>query len=113
MNLRTTRKVLSENLDALMLAKGWSAPVLERKSGVSDSTINNIRSGGFNGTVDTIQGIAAAFGLPPWALLVPGLGVNCNGQELNQLLERYIKASDEGRIAILRLALSEATLGGR
>ena len=104
------RSVLSQNLSALMKHHHWTGKHLQARSGVSSSTIDNIRRDRINATITNVAKIAQAFGMPAWALLAPGLDVTSSGPDLSGLLQDYLRSSSDGRTAIRRLALSEANL---
>lgn len=71
------REVLAANLKALMSASTSlrTLPELIAATGgkVTNGTLDRIRRAESATTVDTLEPIAAAFGLEPWQLLVPGL----------------------------------------
>lgn len=108
MNKRHATEILAENLKALMVHNNLSAPELQDKSGVGRSTINNIKNCSYSASAETIQKLAAFFRLPAWALFVPGLDVTLKGDDLVNLITRFLGADDGGRDAVLRFALSES-----
>ena len=59
-------------------------------------------------TTKTIEGIAAAVGIPLWQLMVPGLPMELLGSaRLTKLIENYRDAPAEGRAQVERIAESE------
>lgn len=70
------RDVLRQNLKALLQSDHGpnSQSELFRKSGVAQATIGRILSAkGENARIETIDRLAAAFGLQGWQLMVPGM----------------------------------------
>lgn len=68
------REILSANLTALMAAKGLtSIKKLANASSVSTGTVDRARRGIVGVSVDQLDGLASAFGLEPWQLLVEGV----------------------------------------
>ncbi|ACV60062.1 helix-turn-helix domain-containing protein [Alicyclobacillus acidocaldarius] len=57
-------KIVSNNLRALRLARGWSISELERRSGVAKGTISQLESGYGNPTVATLWSLASALSVP-------------------------------------------------
>ncbi|WP_265444519.1 helix-turn-helix domain-containing protein [Flexivirga meconopsidis] len=52
--------------------RGMSAAELARRSGVSKATLSSLESGGANPTIDTLDAVAVALGIPLSDLLVRG-----------------------------------------
>jgi transcriptional regulator with XRE-family HTH domain len=69
---KTIEEVVAENLTRLRAFTGVSQ---ERLAGndMSQSTVGRILTGSVSAGIDTIEVLAARFGLKPWQLLVPGL----------------------------------------
>ncbi len=72
---KKTVLILARNVEREMNARGWKQPQLAKKSGVSQTNISSLLrilhnpDAEPNPTLDTIQGIARAFGASPSVLL--------------------------------------------
>lgn len=108
MSKQPAREVLRDNLDRLMSNHGLIAKTLQPKTGVGRSTINNIRHNAINATVNNVEALADALGVPTWAMFLPDLDVAVKGHELEELLSCFLASSPEGRTALVRLAAFEA-----
>lgn len=85
---------------------------LAQRSGVSKSNLGylvNYRDGSDrHPTTKTIEGIAAALGVPLWQLMMPGLPLELlESQRLTRLVENYRDAPAEGKALVERIAESE------
>lgn len=69
------REVVSENLKSLMLHHEHltSQSEIARKSGIPQRTVGRIVHGEVQANLSSLVGLATAFGIEPWQLLVPGL----------------------------------------
>jgi len=67
--------VLAQNLKALMQSKAGpkSQLALAKKSGVGQATIGRILREETAASIDTVEEIAAAYGLQAWQLMVAGM----------------------------------------
>ena len=67
------RDILAANLRALIADRPEYAShaALVKASGVSNGTLGRIRNAEVATTLDQLEGLAAAFGIEPWELLVP------------------------------------------
>lgn len=74
------RDVIADNLKALRAAvpRYKSRPVWIEKTGVPNGPLGRIENATTNFGVDYLDGLAGAFGLAAWQLLVPGLKVSTN-----------------------------------
>ncbi len=74
----STRRTLAVNLGRLMDESEALKTIkqLSAQTGVSTGTIDRIRRGQVSVGVDNLDAIAAAFGLEPWQMLVPGIKAN-------------------------------------
>lgn len=68
--------MVAENIRVLKKHSGLSNIKLAAKCGVSEGTINRAMSGKTASQIDSIESIAAAFGLHGWQLMIPGLDPN-------------------------------------
>ena len=105
-----TRAALAANVRTLMAAVGWSQVELSRRSGVAQRTISNLlRPETGSTTVETVTALAGAFGVEPWALLVPGLPPDvAQSPALRILIDNYLHAGPQGRRALDRIGELEA-----
>jgi transcriptional regulator with XRE-family HTH domain len=73
--LLSARENLSANLRVLMQATPDldSQPKIAKRSGVSQSTVGRLIRGDVRCKLDSLDGVARAFGLAAWQLLVPDL----------------------------------------
>ncbi len=101
-----TAAVLSDNLKRLMaLSKVNSGPKLEKASGVSQKTINNIDKGRHDPRLSTISKIAHALGVEPYHMLVPG-----QGEKFMSVCLAWAKSDARGRAVIAATARATAQL---
>lgn len=104
---------IAGNLRALMEHHGengkrQSERVLEKLSGVSQKTINNVLHARGVMKISTVDRLARAYGLRAWQLmLTPPRDLKQLG-EIGALVEHFIAASDEGQNIILGIAEREA-----
>jgi len=103
---------LADNVRRIMEHKEWTLVDLARLTGVSKSALGylvNYKDGNDrHPTTKTIEGIAAAVGIPLWQLMMPGLPMELLGsQRLTKLIENYRDAPAEGRAQVERIAESE------
>lgn len=103
---------LADNVRRIMNHKEWTLVDLARLTGVSKSALGYLvtyrDSSDRHPTTKTIEGIAAAVGIPLWQLMVPGLPMELLGSNrLTKLIENYRDAPAEGRAQVERIAESE------
>lgn len=103
---------LADNVRRLMADRGDSQANLAARAKVSQRVVGDLLTYGKshfkNATMRTVGAIAAAFDVPAWMLLLPGLPLELlKSQRVEKLLENYIDAPDEGRANINRIAESE------
>ncbi len=104
-----TTETLARNLNFLMEKHGYSEKEMEKRSGVSSKTINNMRNAKHTATIENAEKVAGVFGLKGWQLIVPGLAADLvESKDLSATMANYAAADDEGRKAIARLAEREA-----
>lgn len=107
-------KALADNVRRLMADKNpaWKIIDLARHSGVSKSAVSyllNYRdSSDRHPTTETIAGIAAAFGLPVWQLMIPDMPIELlTSNRMTRLIENYRDAPPAGQAQVERIAESE------
>lgn len=105
-----TRATLSRNLKILMERREWTQKALEAKSGVSQRHISSLLNQQQDCTTEILAGLAQAFGLPSWLLLVPDLSAELlDSHRIPLLVDRFIDAGPEGRDLLDRLSEREAS----
>jgi len=104
-----TRAVLAKNLRILMERREWTQTALKEKSGVSQRHISSLLNQQQDCTTEILAGLALAFRLPGWLLLVPDLSAELlDAQDIPLLIQRYIKAGPEGRSLLNIMAERES-----
>lgn len=89
--------------------KGMSEMDLSKKSGVAQKTINNILRKKTAANIDTVDALAAVFGLNLWHLIMPDLPEELiKSKSIEKLYSSYVNSSNEGRDLIERIAEREA-----
>lgn len=59
-------------------------------------------------TTQTIEAVAAAFGIPVWQLMIPDIPYDLLvSRRFEKLIENYVEASPDGRASVERVAESE------
>jgi len=105
----STRQIVIANIRALMEAAGDSEHALAKKSGMRQSTLNNMLSGRHNISVERAEMVAKVYGLEGWHLLLRNLPKDLReSKTISRLFESYCASSDEGRAHISRVAEREA-----
>lgn len=104
-----TAESLISNLRYLMDINNMSETQLAKKSGVSQKAVNKIMNRVSSPQLDTLDKIAAVFGLNLWHLIMPGLPDELkSGNSIEKLYSRYIEASPESREYIYHVAEKES-----
>lgn len=103
------RKVVADNLRALMDRREWSQADLATKAKVSQRHISNMLNRKTSASFETLNAVAAPFGIPGWLLLIDGLPMELlDSQRIPLLVNRYRSSGPDGRDLIERLADREA-----
>jgi len=109
MDDQASRFAVARNLLALMEERAWKQTDLAGRSGVGQSTISAILRREKAASVDTLDRIAAAFGLAAWQLLMPML---TNEPEATarvlELCQHFSVSSADGRALIAQVARRES-----
>lgn len=95
-----SRKLLAKNLAALMARSPdlSTQGKLHRKSKVAQATIGRALRGETGATLDTLDALAAAFGVSPWTLIHPNPDVKQSEAALySKLRELLDQANGRGR----------------
>jgi hypothetical protein len=105
-------KILADNVTRLMKDRGDNQTTVSERGGISKRSVGYVVSYGTTHktapTLRTVQGLAEAFALPSWLLFIPNLPVASTvGHELATLVENFLRAPDDGRRNVLRVAESE------
>src|SRR5688572_5525013 len=67
-----SRRVVARNVMRLRIQRGWTQQQLAREMGVTQPRVAQIESAGANVQIDTLDRLAAVFGVEPARLLQPG-----------------------------------------
>ena len=106
---RSAREILAANVAALMARDSLSQHALARRAGVNQKTISNILNCVKAVQLDKLEGIARAFRLAPWQLLVPDLPTDLLDREkLDRLISSYLSCDDAARAIVHHIAEREA-----
>lgn len=94
-----------------MRERGWNQVELSKRSKVSQRTISNMLTEEKVPTLDTVDKIAAAFGLNLWHLILPRLIEDLEGNSsIRNLVDDYFGSNKKGREFILSVAEREHDL---
>lgn len=103
------RKVVADNLRALMDKRDWSQETLGLKARVSQRHISNMLNRKTSASFETLNAVAAAFGIPGWLLMIANLQVDLlDSQRIPLLVDRFRLSGPDGKDLIERLADREA-----
>lgn len=99
----TIDQVLSANLERLMdkVEPRITQVAVSKASGIPQRTISRIKNGEVSPTLNSIDGLAKAFGLLPWQLLVPDMDpknpplLRSATQEEKELYARILAAAQQ------------------
>lgn len=95
---RANRGILAANLKMLMERRGWTQQQLADKAGMSQAHVGNLTRAEHDPTTSVLESLAAAFGVPPWLLLVPGLRADIlDSPEIPTMIARYADFHSVGR----------------
>ena len=85
------KEVLAKNTRALMTRRGWNQVQLGKRAGISQTHIGNVLRQEVEPTTTIIAGLAKAFNLPEYMLLMPGLPVELlDSNEIPALLQTWL-----------------------
>jgi len=85
------KEVLANNTRALMVRRGWNQEQLGKRAGISQTHVGNVLRKEVEPTTTIIAGLANAFGLPEYLLLMPGLPVELlDSNEIPALLQTWL-----------------------
>jgi transcriptional regulator with XRE-family HTH domain len=107
---KQTERFIAANLRLLMKLAKHSERDLEKISGVSQKTINNILHARGEAKIPTVEKLANAYGLRGWQLMMKTLGKEASnpGSTIGALLDAFLSANEEGQKIILGIAEREA-----
>lgn len=107
------RKALAANVAYLMAKHGDTQATLAKRAGVTQSNVFYVVKTDRNVRLDTVEAIAAAYGLSGWHLINPKLPTDLlESPSLSRLVDSYINTSPEGRALIDAIAEREAKYTG-
>lgn len=105
-------EVLASNLNWLMAEHRYTERDLEKASGVSAKTINNIKNARHGTKIDVIEAVAAVFGLSVSLILSERLhNVYTEREKAERLADIFESASDDSRRLIMLVAEHESGRG--
>lgn len=67
----TSTEILAANVSHLMAGRGWSQSALAERAGISQKAVSNIVNAHQSVTLDTLDRIAAVFGVSGHWLCIP------------------------------------------
>lgn len=103
------RRTVAANLRALLERRDWSQMDLQTKSKVSQRHISNMLNCKTSASFETLNAVAAAFGIPGWLLMIDRLPADLlDSQRVPSLVGYYRDAGPDGRVLLDRLAEREA-----
>lgn len=108
-----TARAFADNVQQLMWDRGDSQLALAKRAGISQRAVGDVVTYGRghfkNPTLKTVDGIARAYDVPAWAMLLPGAASQPEAaSELPRLVEVFQRLPAEGRMNILRALELEA-----
>ena len=106
----TTRATIARNVRLLRDKAGWSQSKLAKIAKIAQTAVSYIeKPDGKSPTVETLEAIACAFGVPNWTLLIPFENMDPKLlQALDKLVEQYAKLPDDGRTQVQRTSDQES-----
>jgi len=103
-----TRKHVAETVARMRERADLTQTELARKSGLNQKTISDLeRATDKSPTLHTLDSVAAALGLPTWALLHPDLAESFSPRA-DALVRTYAALPPDGRAQVDRVADAEA-----
>ena len=100
-----TRATLKANLIALKDRRGWTQTVLEDKSGVSQRHVSSLLNAQVDPSIEILERLGVAFGIPGWLLLVPDLPVDLlDSQKIPLLVRNYVDGGPDEQSLVDSLA---------
>ena len=106
----SARKILASNVKRLRARKGWSQSDLATKSGIAQTAVSYCeRPDGKSPTLDTLIGLAGAFGVPVWSLLVETDDLDPTRiNTLNGIVQTYARLPADSQDQVSRVAEAES-----
>lgn len=106
----TMHETIAINVEKLKNKFAMSQKDIAKKSDLSQRTVSNALNPGSvdSLTAETIEKLAACFGLEPYHLLIPGLPIEeLLSKRLQKVIECYAQADSDGRENIARISENE------
>lgn len=99
------RKVVADNLRALMDQRAWSQTDVANKARVSQRHISNMLNRKTSASFETLNSVAAAFGIPGWLMMIDGLSLDLlDSQRIPLLVNRFRASGPDDRDLVERMA---------
>ena len=100
---------LAENTEYLMKARSLTQQRVADAGGLSQRSVSNARNKTRDLQISTIAGLAKAFKLPPWVMLLPNEELKQYAQNgALDFIQNYFSASPHGREIIAAVAESHS-----
>ena len=80
---------------------------IAKRGGISQKTVSNAENAK-NIRLDMLEGIATAWRVPSYIMLIPGELTLDQAKEINQIVSDYLASLDDGKKNISRVAATEA-----
>ncbi|MBH1745227.1 helix-turn-helix transcriptional regulator [Stenotrophomonas maltophilia] len=105
-------RTLADNVRRLMEAAGDTQAKVAKRAGLAQRSVGNVVTYGTthetSPTLRTVDGIADAYGVPVWMLLLDQVPLEVlQSPELGRLIDNYVKAPASARANIDRVADAE------
>jgi transcriptional regulator with XRE-family HTH domain len=99
------RKVVADNLRALMDQREWSQETVASKAKVSQRHISNMLNRKTSASFETLSAVAGAFGIPGWLMQIEGLSLELlDSQRIPLLVSHFCASGPDDKDLIERMA---------
>ncbi|GAP37355.1 helix-turn-helix transcriptional regulator [Piscinibacter sakaiensis] len=95
----SARRHLAKNVNALVNTRTGTLEQLVKALGVSNGTLGRIRNAEVETGVDKLTEIAAYFGIEPWQLLAPKLGIGLYRLDAAKQMEPVVRGAKLEKLA--------------
>lgn len=104
-----TLQIVAKNVTALMRRRDWTQMQLHFKSGVSQRHVSNVMNAKSGVSIEILEAVAGAFGIPGYLLLVDELPVEMlDSKKIPLLIKRYLDSPKEGQDLLDSMAERES-----
>lgn len=114
-NKTSALQTLGRNLAALIAKRDRSARDIAGKVYISNKTVSSMAKAAHSVQIGKAEAVALELGVPLWQLMCPAIPESRIGdREIHELIEHFVRADDDDRAHILRMAyLAAQSSGGR